>query len=90
MGVSDLRSFARYLSVAALVGAMTVGLRELLQALLPSVPGIYGWTMLVSYGVGVVLSYRAQGRFTFAATGHRPTAQGLRDVLDPRMAVNTR
>ncbi|MBK6296477.1 MAG: GtrA family protein [Rhodoferax sp.] len=89
--MSDLRSFARYLSVAALVGAMTVGLRELLQALLPSVPGIYGWTMLVSYGVGVVLSYRAQGRFTFAATGHRPTAQGLRGfaVLATMSAVLT-
>ena len=75
--MSELRSFARYLSVAALVGLITVGLREALGALFPHAPGQYAWSMLLAYGVGVVLSYLAQGRLTFGALGHRPSPRGL-------------
>ena len=75
--MSDLRSFGRYLGVATLVGLITVGLREALGALFPQAPGQYAWSMLLAYGVGVVLSYLAQGRLTFGALGHRPSPQGL-------------
>lgn len=75
--MSDLRSFGRYLGVAALIGLITVGLREALGALFLQAPGQYAWSMLLAYGVGVVMSYLAQGRLTFGALGHRPSPQGL-------------
>ena len=71
--MSELRPFVRYLSVAVVVDLFTVGLREALVQLLPDTPGQYAWTMLVAFGVGMVLSYVAQARGTFASLGHRPT-----------------
>ena len=73
-----VRSFARYVAVAAVVGLITVGLREVLELVLPAnLHGHYAWTMLVSYAVGVVLSYIGQARFTFGATGHHLSHNGL-------------
>src|SRR6476469_5116690 len=74
---SAIRAYGRYLMVAAVVGFVTVGLREVLGLVIPSVPGHYAWTMVLAYGVGVVLSYLAQARFTFGATGHIPSRMGL-------------
>lgn len=74
---SAVRAYGRYLVVAAGVGLVTVGLREVLGLLSASVPGHYAWTMVLAYGVGVVLSYLAQARFTFGATGHTPSPIGL-------------
>ncbi|MBK9237818.1 MAG: GtrA family protein [Rhodoferax sp.] len=76
--MSELRAFGRYLAVATVIGAVTVGLREGLGAMMSSLPGHYAWSMILAYGVGVLLSYWAQGRLTFGALGHRPSGQGLR------------
>lgn len=67
--------------VAAIIGVLTVGLREVLGALFPATPAQYAWSMLLSYGVGVVLSYFAQGRITFRELGHRASPQGLRGFV---------
>ena len=76
--MTELRSFARYVVVAAVVGVITVGLREVFELLLAeNLHGRYGWTMLLSYAVGVVLSYFGQARLTFGTTGHRLSHQGL-------------
>ncbi len=77
MEISDLRPFARYVAVAAVVGVITVGLREGLAAMMPDLPGQYAWTMLLSYTVGVVLSYFAQARLTFGASNHAPSRRGM-------------
>lgn len=77
MGTFETPAFVRYLAVAGGVGVITVALRECLDLLLPAIPWQYGWTILLSYAVGIVLSYTAQARFTFGGTGHRTSRHGL-------------
>lgn len=72
-----VRSYGRYLVVAAVVGLITVGVREALGAVLPRMSGQYAWTMVFSYGVGVVLSYFAQAHLTFGTAGHSPSRAGM-------------
>jgi len=64
------RRYALYVIVAAVVGVITVALRELVGSLLPrDTPTFYAVSVIVAYACGVVLNYVLQSRFTFGASG---------------------
>jgi putative flippase GtrA len=64
------RRYVLYVIVAAVVGVITVALREFVGSLLPrDTPVFYAVSVVVAYGCGVVLNYALQSRFTFGAAG---------------------
>ena len=66
------RRYVVYVVVAAVVGAITVAIRELIALLLGrDTPLDYAVSVLVAYGCGIVLSFFWQGRVTFRQHGVR-------------------
>ena len=62
----DAGAWLRYMAVAAVVGLITVGLREIIAfALQSDTPSRYGISVFLAYCCGVVLNYAGQARFTF-------------------------
>jgi len=60
------RRYVSYLIVAALVGIITVAIREVIGLiLLEDTPFTYAVSVLFAYGCGIVLSFVWQARFTF-------------------------
>jgi putative flippase GtrA len=61
--------FATYIAVGIIVGLITVGLRALLAALLPSDTTVfYSVSVVAAYSVGVCMSFALQRRITFSRT----------------------
>ncbi|MEJ0048387.1 MAG: GtrA family protein [Rhodospirillales bacterium] len=72
------RGYFLYLIVAAVVGVITVALRELAGRLLPAdTPVNYAISVVLAYCVGIVLNYLLQSRFTFRAAPNTARHGGL-------------
>ena len=68
-------TYARYFVVGAVVGILTVALRELFAFLLPAdTPVYYALSVVLAYAVGIVCSYYGHHNLTFrmskAVDGH--------------------
>ena len=69
---AHVSTYSRYAAVGAIVGGVTVAIREALAAVLPAdTPVYYSSSVLLAYTVGIVLSYYGHRRFTF---GGQPLA----------------
>lgn len=67
--------YARFLSVGATVGAICVGLREVIDLMLGNdLPANYAVSVFVVYVVGIGMSYLLQARFVF---GDRPAPKSF-------------
>lgn len=63
------RQYSSYLLVGVFVGLVTVGLREVIGALLPAdTPFYYSVSIVVVYAIGILLSFVMQRLLTFKST----------------------
>jgi putative flippase GtrA len=79
----SLIQYARFLAIGGVVGAITVGCRELIGFLLGAdEPFRYSVSVLTAYAIGIVLSFLINRRHTFRDIGRSPKwASFLRFVL---------
>jgi putative flippase GtrA len=57
--------FFRYMAVGAALAVFTILLREVLALLMPDTPVSYAMSILIAYGVGILLSFELQQKITF-------------------------
>jgi putative flippase GtrA len=63
---THVSTYSRYAAVGAIVGGVTVAIREAVGAALPAdTPVYYSSSVLLAYAAGIVLSYYGHRRFTF-------------------------
>jgi putative flippase GtrA len=60
-----MKRFSTYILIGSLVGAMSIGLREILGLCLPKTPLGYALSVGLVYGFGVFGSFILNGRITF-------------------------
>jgi putative flippase GtrA len=62
-----VKSFGTFLAIGGAVGLATMFLREMIASLLPAdVPVWYGVSVVIAYGIGILVSFFLHGRVTFA------------------------
>ena len=70
--------YGRFIFIGALVGLLTVAVRELIGAILPGdSPVSYSVSILIAYSLGILSSFELNRRFTFRSS----TASRQRDGL---------
>jgi putative flippase GtrA len=66
----SVAQYIRFLTIGALVGAITVLARELFSVLLGNDgKESYSVSIVLAYGIGIAVSFAANRRFTFAQAG---------------------
>jgi putative flippase GtrA len=70
--------YLKFLAIGAIVGLLTVTIRELVGLALPAdAPTSYSASVVIAYGLGILSSYELNRRFTFRSSAPLRRRDGL-------------